>query len=108
MSPQEFLDWQEKSDVFEQIVAFTSWFGTVADDENAEAFFGYQSSPGLFDLLGVEPVVGRGFLREEENPGGTRAIVLQYDFWRRRFHADPGIVGRTLLLALTHSADRLA
>ena len=36
MSPQEFLDWQEKSEVFQQMVAFGSWFGTITEGENPE------------------------------------------------------------------------
>ncbi len=106
MSPQEFLDWQQDSDVFDRMVAFTSWFGTIEEDENPETFFGYQASPGLFELLGVEPLLGRGFVDEEEKPGGPAAIVLQYDFWRRRFNADPSVVGSTI--RLTRGPTRIA
>ncbi len=98
MSPPEFLDWQENSDVFDQMVAFGSWFGTIEDGEAPETFFGYQASPGVFDLLGVEPLLGRGFVAEEEEPGRPAAIVLQHDFWLRRFNADPSVVGTTVRL----------
>ena len=54
----------------------------------------------LFDLLGVEPAIGRGF-STEECQGTYRAppaMLLTYSFWRRHFDADPGVVGRTLTL----------
>ena len=54
----------------------------------------------LFALLGVEPAIGRGFTTEECQ-GKYRAppaMLLSYSFWRRRFDADPNVVGRTLTL----------
>jgi hypothetical protein len=50
----------------------------------------------FLDVLGVEPVVGRGFTREEGEWGGPRAILLTNGFWRRRFAADASIVGTTV------------
>ena len=98
MSPPEFRDWEESSGIFEQLIAFNSWFGTFEDDENPETFFGYQVAPGGLRMLGVEPMLGRGFVAEEEEPGGPQAIVLLYDFWQRRFQGDPAVVGTTVRL----------
>jgi len=55
-------------------------------------------SHGLFATLGVRPVLGRGFLPEEDQPGGARVVVLGHGFWRDRTGADPEIVGQTLRL----------
>src|SRR4029077_18178891 len=54
-------------------------------------------SANLFHLLGTQPVVGRGFLAEEDGPGHPVA-VLSDAFWRRHFNADTKVVGRQVHL----------
>ena len=50
----------------------------------------------VFDVLGVSPIVGRGFTAEEDRPNGARVVVLGHDLWQRRFGAGPAIVGRPI------------
>ena len=52
----------------------------------------------FFDVLGVRPQLGRTFLPGEDVQGGPRAVVLTDAFWRARMGADPGVLGRSLLL----------
>jgi predicted permease len=51
---------------------------------------------GMFDMLGVQPVMGRGFRDEEGQPGRNRVLLIGDDAWRKVFNADPNIVGKTL------------
>ena len=51
---------------------------------------------GLFDMLGVQPVLGRGFRADENEPGKNHVLLLGDDVWRKVFNADPSIVGKTL------------
>ncbi len=53
-------------------------------------------TPGFFEVLGVSPGVGRGFLTEEELPGAEPVVVLSDGLWRGSFGGDPNAVGRTL------------
>ena len=53
-------------------------------------------SAGFFDVLGARPMLGRTFRQEEDLPDAPRTIVLSGDLWRRRFAADPDIVGKVL------------
>lgn len=55
-------------------------------------------SPNFFDMLGVQPALGRGFLPGEDQPGRERVVVLGQDLWRQHFGADPGVIGRTIRL----------
>ena len=55
-------------------------------------------SAGLFPLLGVEPVVGRAFRPDEDQPGHAHFVMLGYSLWQRRFAADPSIAGKTIRL----------
>jgi len=53
-------------------------------------------SEGYFRTLGVDPVMGRGFLQEEDRPSGPRVVVLSHGLWKRDFNSDPGIAGRVI------------
>jgi len=54
-------------------------------------------SAGLFDLLGVQPLMGRTF-RPEENQGEHRVVILSHGLWQGRFGGDPGMVGKTVTM----------
>lgn len=59
---------------------------------------GLRVSQGFFDVNGIQPALGRGFLPEEDQPGAPRAVVLGDGLWRSRFEADPDVLGRTVQL----------
>ena len=67
----------------------------VAEPDRLRAGF---VTAGFFSMLGVEPIVGRGFRDGEDQPGAAKTAVLTYGTWQRRFGGDPGIVGRSLVL----------
>ncbi len=53
---------------------------------------------GLFDMLGVQPVLGRGFREEENEPGRNRVLVIGDDVWHKVFNADPNVIGKNLAI----------
>lgn len=55
-------------------------------------------STNIFDLLGVRPMLGRGFLPDDGRPGRNGVLVLGYTVWQESFHGDPGIVGKPLTI----------
>lgn len=59
-----------------------------------EALYGLRVSASLFPTLGVNPMLGRNILPEEDQAGHAEVMVLSYGLWKRRFNADRGIVGR--------------
>ncbi|WP_321473116.1 ABC transporter permease [uncultured Paludibaculum sp.] len=61
-----------------------------------QALYGVRISATLFPTLGVSPMLGRNILPEEDQPGHANVIILSHGLWRRRFHSDPEIVGRTV------------
>jgi predicted permease len=69
---------------------------TLAIGERAEAATGSIVSWNYFDLLGIHPVLGRGFLPEEGSGRSAHPVtVISYRTWKERFNGDPGIIGRT-------------
>src|ERR1044071_6749234 len=57
---------------------------------------------GVFNVLGVRPLLGHAFTREEDLPKGPHVVMLSYDLWQRRYGGDREIVGKTILVG----ADR--
>ncbi|MEJ2207207.1 MAG: ABC transporter permease, partial [Gemmatimonadota bacterium] len=51
-------------------------------------------SARFFDVLGMEPILGRTFADADDRPGADPVMILSYEFWRERFGADPGVVGK--------------
>jgi putative ABC transport system permease protein len=58
-------------------------------------------SANFLRILGVEPVLGRSFLPEEDTPGGPPVAMISAELWQRRFGGDPSVCGRTATLAAT-------
>jgi predicted permease len=91
-----FVDWREQNKVFEGMAAVADQSFNLTGVGDPERLDGKRVSANLFGLLGVEPVLGRGFLPEEDAPGAGRVAVLSHGLWQRRFGADPAVVGRAL------------
>ncbi|MBA3346672.1 MAG: ABC transporter permease [Gemmatimonadales bacterium] len=98
VSAANFLDWRRESSVFSDLAAWTHWGRAVTGAGEPEELSVIRASANLFDLLGVQPELGRGFLSEEETPGRERVVVLSHALWTQRFGAEPGVLGRTLTL----------
>jgi len=93
-SPADFLEWRSASRALEQLTAAHPWSPVLTGRGPAEELHGLQATPGLFDLLGVAPALGRTF----HEGGDEFQLVLGDSLWRRRFGADPAIVGSSLVL----------
>ncbi|HZF08769.1 MAG TPA: ABC transporter permease [Thermoanaerobaculia bacterium] len=94
----DFLDWRRRSRSFTGLAAQTDQRSfKLRGTEGTELVPGEMVSANYFDLLGIRPVAGRGFLPAEDAlPGGNRLAVLGYDLWQRRFGGEPGIVGTSV------------
>jgi putative ABC transport system permease protein len=93
-----YEDWLELNRVFESIGIFAGATYTATGGDRAEQITGTRVTFGVFDALGVRPMLGRAFNREEDRVGGPRMVVLSHGLWQRRFGADSAVVGRTMVL----------
>ncbi|MBN1509538.1 MAG: ABC transporter permease [Sedimentisphaerales bacterium] len=90
--------WREQDKVFEAVAAYIGgWFYIAGIDQPHETWVN-QVSANLFPLLGVQPLLGRGFLPEEEQPGSDAVVVVCERFWREHIGGDAGVLGKTLIL----------
>ena len=96
-TPANFLDWQRQNSVFTGMAAMAPRSFNLTGTGEPERLDGRRISANLFDLLGIQPQLGRNFRPEEDTPG-THVVILSHGLWERRFGADPRIVGRTINL----------
>ena len=95
----DFADYNAGNQVFEGLVCYTQRALTLSEGGQAERIQGMIVSGNYFTVLRVQPVLGRGFLPEEDKTRGTHpVIVLSYGLWQRRFGADPRLVGKQVNL----------
>jgi putative ABC transport system permease protein len=92
------LDWRERSRSFEQLAMMRSWMPTLVTNGEAERMPAVRVSWNYFDMMGVRPALGRGFTADDDRPEHWRVLLLSDALWRRRFGADPAIVGRTVVM----------
>ncbi len=74
---------------------------TLSGGAEPEVLKGARVSASFLQILGVEPLRGRGFRPEEDSPGGAPVAMISSELWQRRFAADPQIVGKTAAFAST-------
>jgi putative ABC transport system permease protein len=98
LSVAEYWDLTEQSRSFSQVAAYVDGTATLTGGGVPERLRAGYLTGGALSVLGVTPAVGRGFTAEEDLPNGPRAVLLSDALWRRRFGADPSIVGRVLTL----------
>jgi len=98
MSYANFRDVRDASRTLTDVAAFTGRSLTFMYDTEAVRHAGIVVSWNLFDLLGVEPQLGRAFRRDDDQPGALGTVILSDAVWRARFHADPAIIGRSIIV----------
>jgi len=96
-SPANFLDWRGQNTVFTGMAAMAPKNFNLTGVGEPERLDGRRVSANLFDLLGVQPRLGRGFLPREDTPG-AHVVILSHGLWQRRFGSDPRIIGQALNL----------
>src|SRR5204862_253229 len=88
----------ERSRSLETIAVFKPWEPTATGADQPERFLGQRVSLGYFRVLGVTPIVGRGFEPNDDRANGPNVVVLSDALWRRRFNGARAIIGREVTL----------
>ncbi|MBO0862088.1 MAG: ABC transporter permease [Chloracidobacterium sp.] len=93
-----FFDWKEQNRVFEDMAAFFDTTTNLTSGGDPEEIPSQNATINLFNILGVNPILGRTFTPDEGKPGQPRVVILSFGLWQRRFGGDSKIVGRKLIL----------
>jgi putative ABC transport system permease protein len=98
VSAANYLDWANQNHVFQQMAIYT-WHGfTLTGSEKSEQVDACAVSSGFFQTLGVQPLLGRALLPEEDQPGRSNVVVLSYRFWQQHFGSNPSVINRALVI----------
>ena len=96
VAPANFLDWQQQT---KSMQAMTIWMWdsvSLTGEGTPDKAQGYLVMSNFFSLCGVQPLLGRTFLPDENKPGNEKVIVLSHGLWVARFGSDPQIIGRAI------------
>jgi putative ABC transport system permease protein len=97
VNPINFLEWQARNQSFERIAATIEYDVSLTGDGEPEVVDAMSISDGFFDILGVKPILGRWFTPQEDTRGNDNVVIIGESLWRRRYGADPKVLGRKLL-----------
>ena len=98
VAPADFLDWARMNTVFEDMAAYVVITADLTGVADPVRLFAAGVSPPFFDILRIQPALGRTFRREEATPGQHHVVVLSHALWQARFAGDPQVVGRKIVL----------
>jgi putative ABC transport system permease protein len=93
-----YFEWKEQSRSFEALAAYRPWDANLASSSDSERVQACLATPEFFQVLGLEPALGRIFRAAETEPGRGGVVVVSQGFWKRRLAADPAVLGKTVSL----------
>ena len=96
--PEKFMQWNHTVQSVEYIAAYDSGRANLADDRVPERIQVMRVSYGFFPMLGVNPMKGRWFGQDEQQPGGNRVLILSYGLWQSRYGGDAEILKQVVHL----------
>ncbi len=95
---QHFFYWLDQNKTFQSMVAFRGSGPTLTGNGEPMHLDGVETTADLFRVLDIEMQQGRGFLPDEDQPGKNRVAVITDSLWKRHFHGDVAIIGRSIML----------
>jgi putative ABC transport system permease protein len=101
VDPRSFFDWQKAATGVEQMAMvspFQSYNVSAEGGKLPESIDAGWCSWNFFSILGVQPALGRTFTSSDDQSGAASTVLLTHAFWKRRYAADPAIVGKTIWL----------
>src|ERR1700723_426518 len=97
-SAANYLDWEKQNHVFDRMAISASRGFDLSGADKPEQIDATTVSSGFFATLGVQPMLGREFSPDEDQPGRSHVVVLSHGLWQEHFGANPKIVGRNINL----------
>ena len=95
-----YLDLRDRNHSFDALAASAFAHDGLDIGEGAEGAWGFATSGNYFDVLGVQPYLGRVFhASDEQGPNSASYIVLSYAYWQNHFHGNRNVLGRTVILS---------
>ena len=96
----DFTDWSQQTDLFASTAAFYTGNSNLgADGAEPERVPRAGVTSGFFNVLGVQPAIGRSFVAEDDQPDTQTVAIISHGLWKGRFGSDPGIIGKQVQIS---------
>ena len=97
-APGIYFDWKNQNQSFSDMAASAEASFNITGDGDPERVMAFSVTENFFPLFGVQPVLGRNFLPEEDRPGANKVVMLSHSLWQSRYGGDRQILNRQILL----------
>jgi predicted permease len=97
-SPSDYFIYREQNHSFQDVGLYTGDSASVTGVAEPEQVSVLDVTDGVLPILGVQPILGRGFRAEDAIEGAPETLLLMNGYWRRKFGGDPNVVGSTLMI----------
>jgi len=98
VSAANYVDWERQNQVFERMAIYTGHGFTLTGGGKPQQLFACAATYGFFKTLGVQPMLGREFSPQEDQPGHSDVVILSYRLWQEQFGSNPAIVNQKINL----------
>jgi putative ABC transport system permease protein len=101
LSYPDSFDFRDQNHTLASVAVYRDRAFALTGEQGAISLRGLKSTAEFFDVLGIKPVIGRTFSRDDERAGGGNGgfkVILTDNFWRQHFGGDPNVLGRTIEL----------
>jgi len=95
-SPSNYFIYRDQNTTFQDIGLYTSDSFSITGVGEPEQVRALDVTDGTLGILGIPPMLGRWFTREDDSPGTPDTVMLTYGYWRRKFGGSPSIIGQTI------------
>jgi putative ABC transport system permease protein len=96
-APLQWMSWQKEAKSLESIAAYGWTFNFLVLDDGSESMQGMRVTKDYFQVMGLQPILGRAFSESEGRPGSAPVIIIGYELWQRKFNGDPNIIGKPMM-----------
>ena len=98
LAPRMFASYAQNGQSFQEFGLFSPAEATVTGLGSPEHTNALLVTRAILTALGVQPVLGRWFSRDDDRPGTPETVILSHGYWQRRFGGDPGVIGRVMTI----------
>lgn len=98
VAPANFADWRAQTKSFTDMAAAEYWTPDLTGGDDPGAINALHITTGMLPMLGVQPLLGRMFAVDEDQPGNELVAIVSYGLWQRRFAGDPNVLGKSISL----------
>ncbi|MDR3699327.1 MAG: ABC transporter permease [Candidatus Sulfopaludibacter sp.] len=97
-APATYFTYREEGRAFQDIGIWRRDSVSVTGIAEPEEVPALEVTDGVLPVLGIAPMLGRGFTRQDDSPGAPKTVILSYGYWQKHFGGDPSALGRILTL----------